>query len=64
MSAPDLGGGQQGEPGSDRSKTRLCRHWERTGRCNHGANCGFAHGPNELRGGAAKSVSFDVVGVG
>lgn len=30
------------------SKTRLCEHFERNGRCPHGLRCTFAHGPAEL----------------
>mmetsp|Transcript_25634 Transcript_25634/g.73699 ORF Transcript_25634/g.73699 Transcript_25634/m.73699 type:complete len:766 (+) Transcript_25634:50-2347(+) len=30
-------------------KTELCRHFERAGFCDHGADCRYAHGPAELR---------------
>ncbi|KAG0619731.1 hypothetical protein M758_4G160600 [Ceratodon purpureus] len=29
-------------------KTKLCRHWERSGFCKMGESCGFAHGDHEL----------------
>jgi hypothetical protein len=36
-------------------KTSLCTDFSRTGYCEWGANCRFAHGPDELR---ARPVSF------
>lgn len=30
-------------------KTTICRHWERQGHCDHGAQCRYAHGMRELR---------------
>lgn len=37
-------------PASARNyKTELCLHWEARQRCRHGANCAFAHSPEELR---------------
>ena len=31
------------------SKTQLCRHWQKNGRCPKGDKCGFAHGKEELK---------------
>jgi len=31
-------------------KRDLCKHWERRGFCDRGAECGFAHGAHEQRG--------------
>jgi hypothetical protein len=38
---------------NNKYKTKLCINWERSGLCTHGANCAFAHGPEELRSGPA-----------
>ena len=31
------------------SKTKLCLHWQKRGKCPQGAKCGFAHGKAELQ---------------
>lgn len=33
----------------DRFRTQICRHFARTGACNFGEHCFFAHGENQLR---------------
>jgi len=32
-----------------RFKTRMCKHWERTGHCPYAPKCAFAHGPEDMR---------------
>eukprot|EP00966_Prymnesium_polylepis_P240215 5555134-Prymnesium_polylepis.1 len=38
-------------------KTTLCRHYSQTGSCQHGGQCAFAHGEQELRQAQASASS-------
>ena len=44
----------QASPKSNNYKTRICLNWHKTGHCQYGARCNFAHGHMELRVGMEK----------
>ena len=46
---PMMAAGSQGNPKSSNYKTRICLNWHKTGNCQYGARCNFAHGHMELR---------------